>query len=425
METKRGVMGFPCEPVPDVQSAWLAALANLSETEKRSLYVHIPFCRSRCTFCPFYLDKPQNENDLSLYADLLARELAHWSAYEGVRGVPINTVYFGGGTPTDLSPKDLEKLLSTVRRHFTLANDCEITVEGRVNGFSMDKMRACVANGVNRFSVGVQTFDTKTRRSLGRKDGRKELLSSLWELISFNQASVVIDLLYGLPGQTLKGWIEDNRTIAEDLPVSGLNHYRLGIHKGLELEKQLLDGQAKLPDDEEIFAMFKSGQDMMESAGAARLSVHHYALDHRERNAHNELGARKSVCLQFGMKSGGRSGGYFFRQTSDFCEYRKMVEEDRKPLSYAGKLPPESKVCFELNRQIVKCRSINLHHAAKLDPRRTKKILEKTLPVADRWRQSGLLRDDILGFSRMSDRAVFGYRSMATEIMDAVAAAYQ
>ena len=123
--------------------------------------------------------------------------------------------------PSDLSPNDTERILKQLHSSYNLANDCEITMEGRIAGFRDDTVKACLDNGVNRFSIGVQTFNTKLRKMVGRTSEQKEVIDFLNKLTSFNQASVVIDLLYGLPGQTMDDWVEDQRIVLEETAISG------------------------------------------------------------------------------------------------------------------------------------------------------------------------------------------------------------
>lgn len=420
----RGMMGFPSEAQADPQKAWLDAIISESADRERTLYVHIPFCKTRCPFCPFYLGSGSRE-EIKGYVKLLVKEL-ETSSEQGLRDMLVNAVYFGGGTPSELEPEDFEELLSTIKRSYRLSNDCEITVEGRVSSFAEDKMKACVDNGVNRFSIGVQTFNTELRRSIGRQNSGAEVIGTLEKLASFKQAAVIIDLLYGLPGQTLAQWSEDLRTVVEDVQISGVDHYQLNIHKGLPINA-LLEGErlAPCPDAKTRFEMFKLGEDAMADAGATRLSVKHFAFDWRERNANNDIAVRKRPCLPFGLHSGGRLGNYMFRQTDDLKAYRRMVEDCRKPFEYAGKVPADYEVCSEIAGQISKRRSINIQKAAALDPERARAIIAICAPILLCWLNEGFLKHGQFGWMPLASEALFKHRSFAEELMDAVAEVYE
>lgn len=422
---RRGMMGFPGVPVASPQAAWLDALTTkVSSTAKRTIYIHIPFCQSRCSFCPFYFGKA-SESEFAAYIDDLACELETHAVVPGIQGEKINAVYFGGGTPSDMRPQDFERLLRILHNKYNLTNDCEITIEGRIKGFTDDKMQACVDNGVNRFSLGVQTFDTQIRQSIGRDATKKELIQALEKLISFNQAAVVIDLLYGLPGQSMEHWIEDQRLILEDLPISGCDHYALGLHPGLPLAQAIATGKMpERPDEELRFQMYKTGEEIMRNAGAVRLSLKHYALEYRERNANNDISGHKNICLPFGVHAGGRLGQYFFSQTNDLREYHELVANQLKPLATAKRMPEDYAVCGEIAGQVIRSLGFNLPAAAANTPAYSEKILEQCAPLIHKWQKDGLIYQGWKSWQRLSDRALFEHKTLIPELMDKIASAW-
>ena len=123
-------------------------------------YIHVPFCETRCLYCLFY-QNPLRPESSRHYTNLLIKELQLWSDLAAQKNEPIHAVYFGGGTPTALEPNDLYRLITAVRTYLPLANDCEITLEGRIHHFPEEKMEAAFKAGINRVSLGVQTFNTK------------------------------------------------------------------------------------------------------------------------------------------------------------------------------------------------------------------------------------------------------------------------
>jgi oxygen-independent coproporphyrinogen-3 oxidase len=419
----RSVMGYPSLPAGDPHEAWARAL-ELENDSLRSIYIHIPFCRSRCLFCPFYMRKG-SRTEIRDYVSLLLRELMD-AADSGLGRLPVNSVYFGGGTPTDLEPEDFEMILGLLRKKYRLANDCEITVEGRITGFSDDKLAACADGGVNRFSIGVQTFDTALRRSVGRVEDKETLVKGLERIASKSQAAVVIDMLYGIPGQTMKSWTEDQRVVLEETGISGFDHYNLNIHRGLPLEAAINSGKLPpYPSAAERFEMCKEGERIMAAAGAVRLSIKHFALDCRERNMHNDIAGRKHCCLPFGAHSGGRLGGFTFHQTDDLNEYRRMVEAGKKPLDRAGIMPPDHNVCSELAGQISRRMGVNTALAGAADPPMASKIIRALEPVVEKQVQDGRLLPGSGGWMRLSAYARFTHRTVAAELMEAAAAAWR
>lgn len=420
---KRSMMGFPSAPLEDIQGAWKKSNAQ-TEDGYRTLYIHIPFCRSRCLFCPFYMGRA-GDAEISDYVGLLAKEISNTFSNNELAAHPVNAVYFGGGTPSDLSPGDLERILKLLRSSCNLANDCEITIEGRISGFSDDSIKACLDNGVNRFSIGVQTFKTKIRRSLGRVAEKKEVINFLNKLIAFNQASIVIDLLYGLPGQTLEDWIEDQLIVLRKVPISGLDHYKLNAHRGLPLTEAIKKGKIPpCPSEKMSYEMYKEGESIMDDCGAVRLSIKHYALDYRERNANNDVSGRKSMCLPFGVHAGGRIKGFVFRQTDDLKFYKEMVLSGLKPLSYAGILPRDHRVNNVLAGQISRQRGINLPLACKADEEIAPAIMELCAPLLNEWQEKELTYPARFEWLRLSSKAMFLHKKLAPELMEKVAEAY-
>ena len=183
-------MGFPSVPVPDPQITWKQAVDKPIEVPC-AVYLHIPYCRSRCSFCNFYYGQA-SETEIADYALLLEREIREWGPR--IRGT-VNAVYFGGGSPGILTPEAIRRVLSAVRESVPLANDAEITWETRVEDLDDARLEAVLAGGVNRFSVGVQTFDTALRRALGRTSAKETVLKTLSRLAVCNQAAVTVDLL--------------------------------------------------------------------------------------------------------------------------------------------------------------------------------------------------------------------------------------
>lgn len=211
--------GGHSQPIkPDEHQSLMAALLQgksesrseslINGIAKRCLYVHIPFCRVRCTYCNFfqYASSKQLVDD---YFAALMIELVEKAKQPWTQAAPFQAVYIGGGTPTDLSAKQIEQLGKMIRQYFPLTTDCELTLEGRINRFDDEMFESALEGGFNRFSFGVQSFDTQVRRKAKRLDDREVVLSRVQRLAQYDQAPIVIDLLYGLPYQDLTVWQQD------------------------------------------------------------------------------------------------------------------------------------------------------------------------------------------------------------------------
>ena len=224
------------------------------------------------------------------------------------------------------------RVLSTLRRVLPLANDYELTLEGRIHDLVPEKIEAWLANGVNRISLGVQSFDTKVRQSQGRLETREEVLERLKLLKSYEQCSVVIDLIYGLPGQSMEVWQQD----LDDLIASGIDgadFYQLNVYEGSDLNKRISEGKlAPAATTKEQAKMFAFAYDYMKKRGWHQLSMCHWARNSRERSLYNALAKRGVPMFPFGSSAGGFLGGYAVMLHRVLQPYAMLVASNQKPI---------------------------------------------------------------------------------------------
>lgn len=319
-------------PPPSPLDAWAKAAASPKRTERRALYLHVPFCLHRCSFCSFYSNATRT-SDLDAYTASVLAEMRNALAEAPALGTEeINVVYFGGGTPTDLSARNLADLVSFIYKNFNIAKDVEFTVEGRTSGFDEEKIRACIDNGVNRFSFGVQTFDTELRRRLGRLMSKEELIErlSLVKKIGGDHVALMLDFIYGLPGQTPELWDEDLDIIANRVPVDGADLYQLKLLPGTSLTRA-----GKELGYEERFARFMTARERLTKLGWRRLSMTHWGRTSLERNWYNHGTKTGMEVVPFGSRAGGFLGGYSFMQMTDLQKYTETVASGKKGLMVA------------------------------------------------------------------------------------------
>lgn len=418
-------MGYPAEKTEDPPGAWESIIPALENDRTGcSIYIHIPFCRSRCCFCPFYYGSA-SESERHDYVELLAEELKQHSG--SLRGQVVNTVYFGGGTPGDLTPAEIELLTGTLRKCFPLANDCEITLESRIDGMDDERIGAALEGGINRFSFGVQTFDTEMRRSLGRTSDRKQVLETLRRVTDLNAASVTADLLYGLPGQTGSDLLRDLETVLKETGLSGISFYRLRTSGRGELAEKLRRGElSPLPDEKTCETFYALCEERMLYAGARHPSYKHYAFSPRERNLHNELSAWRHTLIPFGINAGGRIGKYRFKQTGNLKEYREKVKAGVKPLEYAGLLPEDFPVGAAIAGSLGCTLGIETERILKTAPASLRAdlrtILEKELASLER---DGFLTEEQYGSRRLTLKGRFRCAAAAERLMEAAALAWE
>ncbi|UQZ88037.1 heme anaerobic degradation radical SAM methyltransferase ChuW/HutW [Deltaproteobacteria bacterium Smac51] len=284
-----------------------------------ALYIHIPFCHNHCLYCGF-CGRPPQEDLCSSYALALSAEAAWLGSHSAAKN-PVRTIYLGGGTPTVLSPKDLMRLMDSLHRHFNLANDCEITLEGRLHDFTPERAQGFLAAGFNRFSIGVQSFNTEIRQRLGRLSDRAVVIKLLENLVATQMADVIIDLIYGLPGQSVDDFVEDLRT-AESVGVDGLDTYQLNVFPGSRLSRAVEEG--RMPALAPLSGQgryYRRASEYLLGRKWRQLSLSHFARTHRERNIYNPWAKRKANCLALGAGAGGFYSGWSFYRAPKLEKY--------------------------------------------------------------------------------------------------------
>ena len=264
-----------------------------------ALYVHVPFCMKRCAYCAFFVV----EHALAPVREAYLRRLAVECAAAGPRAAPLRSIFLGGGTPTYLKPPQLAELLVTIRRSFPLAPDCEFTVEGNPETYSPERVRVLLDAGVNRFSIGVQSFDEARRRRLGRIGKVPWVPRAFEHLRAGGARNLNADLIYGVPGQTLAEWEDDLRRLLALAP-DHVSTYSLSIEEGAPLAAA---GAVEV-DDETLVDMWRLAGDVLGAAGLPRYEVSNFARPDYEcrHNLHcwrsgTYLGAGPAACWYDGQ----------------------------------------------------------------------------------------------------------------------------
>ena len=210
------------------------------------IYVHIPFCRSRCSYCDFATGI--YETSLAeRYVKALVQEIRSWAEIERPR--EVDTIYFGGGTPSLLSPAQLTVILDALAARFCVKGDAEVTMEMNPGTVTLEGLRQFRHLGINRASFGAQTFDDKELARLGRSHNTRDTIQTLRFLRDAGFENVSFDLIAGLPGQSIAGW-NSNLDQALRLKPEHLSFYLLEIHEGTPLAEHIRKGIQPCPDDD-------------------------------------------------------------------------------------------------------------------------------------------------------------------------------
>ncbi|EPR6545636.1 heme anaerobic degradation radical SAM methyltransferase ChuW/HutW [Yersinia enterocolitica] len=391
-------------PAESLEDNWQALLQKALPPNKRLLYLHIPFCATHCTFCGFY-QNPLQTDSTARYTDYLLRELSMEASSPLLQGGPIHAIYFGGGTPSALSAQQLHSIISQLRKSLPLAPDCEITVEGRIFNFDDERIDACLEAGANRFSVGVQTFNTRIRQRMGRKASRDEAIHFLTNLASRDRAAVVCDLMFGLPHQTPETWQED-LAIVRQLPLDGVDLYALNLLPTTPLAKSVENNRIELPTLAQQCDFYCSGAESLAQAGWHQLSNSHWARTSRERNLYNLLIKQGADCLALGSGAGGSLQGHAYMQHRSLDNYYRLIDSGQKPLMMMTQASGEHPWRAKLQSGI---------EVGRLDLSELITDPYPLMPLIAQWHQSHLLKDDSFCL-RLTDSGRF----WASNIMQAL-----
>lgn len=242
------------------------------------LYIHVPFCKSRCIYCDFY-STTCGADQRREYVEALMHEMKYRHDYLGA--TTLSSVYIGGGTPSTLSADELERIFEAINRHWALAPDSEVTLEANPDDITADYARALAALPVNRVSMGVQTFNDEMLRFLHRRHSAAQAHEAIDRLLAAGIDNLSIDLIYGLPGQTLEQWQQDlDKALA--LPVSHLSAYALIYEEGTALYRLREQGKVAEASDELSLQMFETLMNKAAEAGFRHYEISNFALPHRE-----------------------------------------------------------------------------------------------------------------------------------------------
>jgi oxygen-independent coproporphyrinogen-3 oxidase len=238
------------------------------------VYIHIPFCRSFCRYCDFYSVTDCSETDA--FVEAIIREASLRSGY--LYNETVETVYLGGGTPSLLSVEQAEKILNAVRKNFSVISDPEITVEVNPDDIRAGYIRSLAAIGVNRISVGVQSWDDGRLKFLGRRHTSRQSAEALEKAFSEGIKNVSADLIYGLPGMTTADLRQDiEKTLT--FPVTHISAYHLTIEEGTPLYRLREKGKLTETDEETSSSMFMLLISLLREKGFLHYEISNFALE--------------------------------------------------------------------------------------------------------------------------------------------------
>jgi oxygen-independent coproporphyrinogen-3 oxidase len=295
-----------------------------------SVYLHIPFCERKCIYCDFY-----SIENLSLrgeFVDLLTREIdLKLAQYPQHEGRPLQTIFFGGGTPSLLTPRELECIITKLSSHFRIASDCEFTMECNPGTVTLEKLRGYRELGVNRLSFGVQSFDAEELKFLGRIHNAEQAREAVHLAREAGFDNVSIDLIFALPGQREEVLMKTlDEAIA--LETDHISAYNLIVEHGTPLYRLVQLNKVIELDGDRSAALFALVQQRLAGAGFGQYEISNYSKTLATRAKHNLVywdGFKDYVS--FGPSAHEFMAGERAWNVSSLEQYSRMVREGNLP----------------------------------------------------------------------------------------------
>lgn len=298
------------------------------------LYIHIPFCKSKCPYCDFFSIVSTSLRPRWIKA--LKKEIVLYKD----RFDFFDSLYLGGGTPSLLAPDEIEVLMDCLRDNYRFHDDTEITIESNPGDMDDEKISALESVGFNRINLGVQSLDDHDLRFLSRRHSGKEAETVLNKLRLSGFDNIGVDLIYGLETQDVTKWIDILKRISRYRPEH-ISCYQLTIEKRTLFWKKKKDGTIKLPDEEQERAFFLATSEFLEKEGYIHYEISNFAVDEAHRSRHNLKYWKRFPYLGLGPSSHSfqnRTRWWNHRSIRNYCE---DLEKGRFPMAEKEDLSDE------------------------------------------------------------------------------------
>ncbi|MBI3399646.1 MAG: coproporphyrinogen III oxidase family protein [Deltaproteobacteria bacterium] len=353
------------------------------------LYVHIPFCDSFCHFCTFYRIHTPSIDAMESYVKVLKKEMQAYAKMPYIQSLKIESVYFGGGSPSVLSPRLIDELLSWTRDCFNLKPNVEFTYEGEVRTLKdMERLKVIRKNGCTRVSFGVQSFDRKVRKLAGLVPPFEEILECVKNIRDVGYA-VNIDLMYGLPGQTMATW-KDDLSQAVKLSATNIDIYDTIHYATTKLVQHRHKLKGEFPIEDDRIEMLRYALQYLSQIGYCQETIEDFALPGKEYQMKKLVyggGDGRSETIGIGASSIGFLNNVAYRNFHPFQDYINWLTTTRKlPIALSYKASAE-----DISTRIM----VYLPKLLKIEKKNiTRDAIDKYRTTLDRLKENGLIEED-------------------------------
>jgi len=365
------------------------------------IYIHIPFCKVRCAYCGFYSTECHDESIQSNYVSALIKEFD--SRYDYIKGEKVDTIYIGGGTPSFISTKHIQRLLDHILRKIDATDEkLEITMECNPDDMDERKIQEIASLPVNRVSMGVQTFDSQLLNVLGRRHNNEEVYFATETLRKYGISNISLDLMYGLPRQNIEMLNEDIERIL-DLAPCHISTYMLSYEEETPLWRNLRKGIIREVDEELGEKMYFTIISKLKERGYEHYELSNFALPGK-RSRHNSSYWHEKKYLGLGAGAHSYDGDSRQWNIPNVNRYTHNVMEGSSVVDGREELSEYDKYNDIITTTLRTCEGINLKELSKRFPRR---IMRKAQESAEKLLYEGELESISNGNIRIAEQYLF------------------
>ena len=325
--------------------------------DRLGLYLHIPFCRSKCVYCDFP-SYPGMDNWQTPVIERMKEELRDKAFQLNHR--KISTVYMGGGTPSTLAPDLLNDLMQTARNEFPFADDAEVSIEMNPGTVTDEFLDAAQQSGFNRISIGAQSANDRLLKLLGRIHSAEDIYKTVSKIRSHGFYNYNLDMMTGLPGQDLND-VTDTLQCFLSLKPTHISCYSLIVEEGTRMFDRVQSGEAVLPDEDLERAMYDTVRSTLEKAGYHQYEISNYALEGFECRHNLDCWNRKEY-LGIGVAAAGFIGNRRTRNPASITDYCNKAEPEVIELSESDEMFESVMLGLRLTRGLSKNDFYERHH---------------------------------------------------------------
>lgn len=316
------------------------SITESSSKKSLSIYIHIPFCSSKCAYCSF-VSVVGSPDDKKRYFSALLTEIS-LQAKKYREFYSVSSIYIGGGTPSCLDYYYIRDLLSNIYKNFAVRNSAEITIELNPNTIDKSKIREYVLSGVNRFSIGLQSTSSKILKAMGRTHTVEDYEELVGIIKDYGIKNISTDIIIGYPGQKLTD-VKDTIDYLISLEIPHISVYMLSVEEGTKLKKLVDNGSVGLPDEDLVIDMYNEVYDRLSDEGYIRYEFSNFCLPTFE-SFHNKVYWNRKDYLGMGLAAHSYIDGTRFANTENIIDYVKELENNKNiPVSMSKSLTDEEK----------------------------------------------------------------------------------